>query len=235
MNVKIKEFLKRESFYVVLFFCVCILATVIGVTVINNKKSIEVKETVKNVENTTEKSAETKEIDNAKEVKQNTDMAIATSVTPVKLEFVRPVEGNVVVNYTGTNGLVKTKDGSISMLGIYIATGENTKVLAAEKGKVERVDVDANHGLIIVVSHENGFRTTYGNLSKALVKVGQGVSKSENIGLTGKSSNLIYQVDELSKNPYSLYFEIENQNANKKYIDVNPKEYIKSFEVISKK
>lgn len=235
-NNKFKNFLKREGFYVVLFICICTVATVAGVAVSKSKKTI----VANNTTQTTSSSVSTSNSDansaksvpdNAVEVKKNTDMAIVTNTTATKTELINPVNGKILIKYTGANGMISTKSGSRSMLGVYLTSKQNTNVLAAESGKVEKVETNSTHGLSVVINHNNGLKTTYANLSKALVKVGQEVKKSDAIGVTGNTSNLIYEIDDLTNNPYSLFFEVEKQkDKNGNYVDVDPKEYVKSLE-----
>lgn len=233
-NNKFKNFLKKEGFYVVLFLCICTVATVAGVAVSRSKQNIEVSETAKATSSTSVSSdanSAQSVPDNAVEVKKNTDMAIVTNNATTKTELVNPVSGKVLIKYTGANGLISTKSGSRSMLGVYLTSKQNTNVLAAESGKVEKVETNSTHGLSVVINHNNGLKTTYANLSKALVKVGQEVKKSDAIAVTGNTSNLIYEIDALSSNPYSLFFEVEKQkDKNGNYVDVDPNEYIKNLE-----
>lgn len=233
-NNKLKNFLKKEGFYVVLFLCICTVATVAGISVSKSKKNIAVNETAKATSSTVKSNDDVNSAksvpDNAVEVKKDTDMAIVTNAAAVKTELMNPVNGKILVNYTGINGVISTKSGSRSMLGVYLASKQNSNVLAAESGKVEKVETNSTHGLSVVINHNNGLKTTYANISKALVKVGQDVKKGDAIALTGNTSNLIYEIDDLTNNPYSLFFEVEKQkDKNGNYVDVDPKEYVKNL------
>lgn len=239
-NNKFKNFLKKEGFYVVLFICICTVATVAGLAVSKSKKTIVASNPTQTTSSSVSSSTSSNDTnsaksvpDNAVEVKKNTDMAIVTNTTATKTELINPVNGKVLIKYTGANSMISTKSGSRSMLGVYLTSKQNTSVLAAESGKVEKVETNSTHGLSVVINHNNGLKTTYANLSKALVKVGQEVKKSDAIGVTGNTSNLIYEIDDLTNNPYSLFFEVEKQkDKNGNYVDVDPKEYVKSLEEV---
>lgn len=233
MNNKFKNFLMKERFYVVLFICICTVAIAAGVAAGKSKKSVaanEVTQTVSSAENNSNVSTAQSVPDNAVEVNKNTDMAIVTSAATAKPELIKPVSGKILVKYTGTDNMISTKNGSRSMLGVYLEAKQNTNVLAAEGGKIEKVETNSTHGLSVVISHNDGLRTTYANLSKALVKAGQQVKKGDAIAVTGNTSNLIYEIEDLTNNPYSLFFEVEKQkDKNGNYVDVDPKEYVKNL------
>jgi len=67
-------------------------------------------------------------------------------------------------------------------------------------------------GRAVIVKHKNGYRTTYGHLSKIMVKTGQKVQAGDVIGLAGSSGR--------STGPH-LHYEIAKDGKR-----VNPKKYM---------
>ena len=84
--------------------------------------------------------------------------------------------------------------------GIDIGVPKGTEIRAPAAGKVVVAAYDTRMGKFIRIHHGNGLETTYGHLSKLLVKYGQKVKRGDLIGLvgsTGKFStgpHLHYQV-----------------------------------------
>ncbi|WP_458411523.1 peptidoglycan DD-metalloendopeptidase family protein [Schinkia sp. CFF1] len=74
--------------------------------------------------------------------------------------------------------------------GIDIAGPRDRSILAADNGKVVSAGWDdGGYGNKIVINHNNGMRTVYGHLAKIEVKVGQTVSKGQEIGIMGSTGN----------------------------------------------
>jgi murein DD-endopeptidase MepM/ murein hydrolase activator NlpD len=72
-------------------------------------------------------------------------------------------------------------------------------VVSTAEGVVSLARRNGGFGLMIEVSHENGFATRYAHLSKILVTRGQKVKRGEIIGLVGNTghstgSHLHYEV-----------------------------------------
>jgi Membrane proteins related to metalloendopeptidases len=94
--------------------------------------------------------------------------------------------------------------------GVDIANVWGTSIFAAYDGVVTFVGEKGGYGLCIIISHPLGYSTLYGHLSKALVKVGQRVSKGSKIALMGSSgrstgSHLHFEIRKFNKclNPLS--------------------------------
>lgn len=95
--------------------------------------------------------------------------------------------------------------------GIDIVVNTGTLVYAPGKGKVVRVGRRGGYGLEVVIDHGFGYRTTFGHLSKSLVKRGQKVERGDVIAKTGNTG--------LSTGPH-LHYEV-SQNG----IKLNPKRF----------
>ncbi len=95
--------------------------------------------------------------------------------------------------------------------GIDIVVNTGTLVYSPGKGKVVRVGRRGGYGLEVVIDHGFGYRTTFGHLSKSLVKRGQKVERGDVIAKTGNTG--------LSTGPH-LHYEV-SQNG----IKLNPKRF----------
>ena len=85
--------------------------------------------------------------------------------------------------------------------GVDLAAPAGSDVYAARAGTVVAVGNDPALGLRIVISHEGGWKTVYGHLSKAWVELNQLVLSGTIIGAVGSSG--------LSTGPH-LHFEIQS-------------------------
>jgi murein DD-endopeptidase MepM/ murein hydrolase activator NlpD len=86
--------------------------------------------------------------------------------------------------------------------GIRIAVPEGTPVKAAEKGRVIYVGEDVKgYGKLVLVRHDNGFVSAYGNNSELLVKRGDEVRRGQDVARSGATGDV--------SSP-QLHFEIRN-------------------------
>lgn len=75
--------------------------------------------------------------------------------------------------------------------GIDIANWPGTNIYAAGKGKVEFAGYRQGYGKLIIIDHQNGYKSLYAHNSKLLVQVGDTVDKGQTIakmGSTGRST-----------------------------------------------
>lgn len=108
-----------------------------------------------------------------------------------------PVKGRVVSNFG--------KGSGTSRDGIDIQVPPGTPVKAAENGVVIYAgDGLKDFGNTVLVRHENGLVTVYGNASELKVKRGQKVKRGEDIALSGVSS---------ATNTPKLHFEVRKDAA----------------------
>jgi len=88
---------------------------------------------------------------------------------------------------------------------IDIAAAKGTRIVAADSGYVVTVQYsDTGYGRMVVVNHQNGYKTLYAHMSVINVELGQSVAKGELIGLCGSTGN--------STGPH-LHFEIMRQDV----------------------
>ena len=123
-----------------------------------------------------------------------------------------PTKGKITRNFGKViNPLTKKEENNA---GIDIDAKVGTDVRAVYDGTVETVENSKTMGLTLVINHNNGFKTTYGNLSQSNVNEGEMITKGSSIALTGNSGSLAKA---------NLHFEIyKNGKA------VNPIDYLKS-------
>jgi murein DD-endopeptidase MepM/ murein hydrolase activator NlpD len=124
-----------------------------------------------------------------------------------------PVSGQVTSQFGERTHPITNKEENHT--GIDIAVPEGTEVKAVFDGTVEKVEDDEILGIVIVINHGNGFKSTYGHLSEVKVSEGDKVTKGNVIALTGGTG--------LSTGPH-LHFELMLDNE-----PVNPEEYLKSI------
>ncbi len=91
--------------------------------------------------------------------------------------------------------------------GIDLACSYGSKVYAARDGKVSFTGQKGAYGMLIILSHEKGYSTYYGHLSRYNVKEGQQVRRGDVIGYSGSSGR--------STGPH-LHFEVRK---NKKAVN----------------
>lgn len=196
--------LKKEGFYLVLFVCLCIIATVAVVKTRSKVDTSKPPVASKPVEtsddtsfNTDGLNTEKSEINNAKQVnkesnaitvpKETKDTAAVSST--VNTVFAKPVEGKVARQYSETPVAVDASGTKWSThLGIDIQVAKGTPVAAVLDGVVEEVGFDSD-GEYVKINHQNGLKTVYGNLEETVnVKVNQKVTKGEVIGKVGDTT-----------------------------------------------
>ncbi|SCN25003.1 Glycyl-glycine endopeptidase ALE-1 precursor [Clostridium sp. N3C] len=243
---KSSNFFKKEGFYVILFVCLCIVATIAALTARNNKtvtKAPLVQESAKKNTDVAKNNpeAQSTEIPNAIEVKKENEAKITvpksgsdstkevvsnekTTSTAVSkttdYTFVKPVEGEYATTFS--TGLVKCETiGTYKTNnGIEIKADLNSPVYSVLDGKVETVNNDHTElGQYVVINHQNGIKTVYANLKEDLkVKVGDTVKKGQVIGYVGKTRQ------SYSNEYYGdhLHFQVMNGST---YVD--PAKYVK--------
>ena len=70
-------------------------------------------------------------------------------------------------------------------LGYDLAQTQNTPVKAANSGKVIYADRLGLYGNCVIIDHGYSLQSLYGHMSKILVKVGDSISKEQQIGVSG--------------------------------------------------
>ncbi|MBU5590327.1 M23 family metallopeptidase [Clostridium sp. MSJ-4] len=237
------NFFKKEGFYVILFVCLCIVATIAVVTVkdkkvtteeppvVENKKefklaegrefpemdmnnALQVKDNEKKAETSSKVEEEKKNIEVPKEGKDSS--AVSKNLDA---KFEKPVDGTLAREFTEETIFCSTLGTWRTKSGIDIKADLGKKVIAVLEGVIEKVDNDDTElGKYVVINHQNGLKTIYSNLDENVqVKQGQKVSKGQEIGKVGKTAG------NYSDEKYGdhLHFEVLKDDAK-----VNPAKYV---------
>ncbi|MEG1142252.1 MAG: M23 family metallopeptidase [Clostridia bacterium] len=120
---------------------------------------------------------------------KNESISVMSNLNDInKLEFITPVKGIIInkfsndkSNYSKTLEMFKIHDG------IDIKAKINDKVVAVEKGKIEKVYKDSFYGNTVIIEHINGYKSIYSNVASS-VKIKQIVKKNEVIGKIDNSA-----------------------------------------------
>jgi murein DD-endopeptidase MepM/ murein hydrolase activator NlpD len=96
--------------------------------------------------------------------------------------------------------------------GMDIAAPCKSEIVAAESGRIVYSGSKGNFGNMVVIDHENGYKTLYAHNSKNLVEEGEKVKKGEPIALVGDSGR--------STGPH-LHFEVRRNGQS-----INPASYL---------
>jgi murein DD-endopeptidase MepM/ murein hydrolase activator NlpD len=117
---------------------------------------------------------------------------------------VPPVKGTINAGY-GAKGsdMWGSTNGNHTGMDYNVPVG--TPVKAAMEGVVTQVDINSDYGTSIMVDHPNGMQTIYAHLSSKDVKVGDRVTRGQQLGKSGKSGN--------ASGPH-LHFEVRNGKNN---------------------
>ena len=239
---KVKDFFRKEGFYLVLFVCLCIVATVAAFTIrknsvakeenkVNNELSLnEVedntssetdsnfnKQNAERVENNDELANNSEEIlsepevaDAEEQVADNTQEEVAenqvtestqeetadvSAGNDTQIVLSLPIDGNVAISREFGKMIRtysdETRSEDTSRRGIDINAAVGTIVKAAAEGKVEEVSSNTTDGTYIIITHTNGLKTKYTNLSEEVkVAAGDVVSAGTEIGTVGNTSGI---------------------------------------------
>ena len=239
-NNKALNFFKKEGFYVILFVCLCIVATVASITANNSKKlsnnPIVQNEDVASADDVLKEQE--KEYEGALQVnegnkvlqpvpniqKVTTDNLTAQVSKSVDTKFEKPVVNGLLARAYSKEidpVVYKTNGSYRTNLGIDIKAEKGEPVVAVMDGIVKTVgiDVDNQKGMMIEVDHQNGFVTRYSNLDeKVSVKKGDKVTKKQQIGIIGNTSLNSFKEDYGSH----LHFEVLQSSKN-----IDPAKYVK--------
>jgi len=226
---KVKDFFRKEGFYLVLFLCLCVIATIAVVTTKKNKSLGESnKEKNEFTLNIDEETSEAKK-QNAERVEGNRsdelaqeenevasseeDVNVSTG-TNTQVVFANPIEGVVSRGYTYPKPQVMTDGTSRNIRGINISATVGTEVKAAAVGEVKEVSTKVEEGSYVVIAHANGLYTKYTNLSNDIrVNVGDKVTEETVIGTVGDTSKIF------TNNEFGEHLNLQVQDSDGKDLD----------------
>lgn len=102
--------------------------------------------------------------------------------TMVPPKFIPPLRAGRITSYFGPRW------GSFHY-ALDIAESYGTNVYASAAGIVEQAGWNGGYGNLVVINHQNGYKTYYGHNSKVNVYVGQRVSQGDVIAFVGSTGN----------------------------------------------
>lgn len=190
---KSSNFFKKEGFYLIVFICLCIVATV-AVIVAQNQKNA--KSTALQQSQVSEQPSN--DYSNALEVKKTNsndvnvpdsgDKTAAVS-KPIDTSFIKPVDGTLARAYSVDPVYWESTGTSRPNFGIDIKCSLGKAVFAVRDGKVEKITANSQDGVEVTINHQDGIKTIYSNLDpKVSVKEGQILKKGTVIGTVGNST-----------------------------------------------
>lgn len=142
----------------------------------------------------------------------------ATSTSEaVEIKFSLPVDSSISIPFSKDNLIFsKTMEDWRTHPGIDFQGSIGTPVKAAANGVVEQVKTDEMQGSVVIIRHNDQYKTKYCNLqSEVLVKEGEAVDPGTVIGGIGNTASF-----EIADGPH-LHFEILYNGE-----PVNPEEHL---------
>lgn len=127
-----------------------------------------------------------------------------------------PVDGNVLLNYSMDSTVYFSTLDQYKYNPALIISGEvGSEVLAADRGIVKSVEVDAQTGTTVTVDMGSGYEARYGQLQEVLLNEGEVVEKGQILGYLAEPTKY-YTVEGCN-----LYFQMLKDGE-----PVNPLEYM---------
>lgn len=207
---KLKQFFKKEGFYVVLFVCLCAVATVAIITTSKDKKDVAKLPTVEQNQKSADSSktsgviSEDKTYNDALQVNKDELKAVpevqvqknngtAAVSNTGKGSAQNPVEGKLVRAYSEDPVYMKSTKDYRPHFGLDIKVEEGTPVVAMMDGVVKNVDI-SSEGNYVEIDHQNGLVSVYSNLQeKVAVKKGDAIKTNQELGKVGKTTTFAYE------------------------------------------
>lgn len=238
---RLRDLLKKEGFYIALFLCLCIIATVGTISYkmlsknnidnaqdnLNNEVTLNIDKENKDIASTEIPNAERVEnivepsINKESEPKQeeNSDKSSTSVATTAVVKFINPVEGVESRTYTYPNPVQIEENMFRTIRGVNIDAKIGTDVKAAAEGIVSIVEnAGVEEGIVVEIKHANGLKTRYGNLDvNVSVKEGDKVNSGQVIGTVGNTAK-VFEEEVFGQ---FLNLQVIDANGNQ----VNPEKY----------
>lgn len=161
-----------------------------------------------NMKNTDEKSNIVNAGETNTENKKYRSQKLKQDETSSVFSFIKPVKGGITTSVFGDKVSRNTAHN-----GHDWAVNIGTKVVASEKGVVEKAYYSDSYGYNVLIDHGMGMKSRYAHLSKLQVYTGEKVRKNQLIGFSGSTGQ--------STGPH-LHFEVIENGKR-----VNPIKYLK--------
>ena len=180
MFSKIKDFLRKNVYYVLLFACVLAVGTMITLTIVGTTPDDDL-------------------VIEAPDGGQNPPVDEPTGdtggneptedVVAKPIIFIAPVGGEILCNFSDTELVYcSTLKQWQTHTGIDYSASQGESVKCVYEGKVVSVTSDMLGGNSVTVDHGDGLLTVYGALDEVVVKVGDSVNQGDTLGTAGNSA-----------------------------------------------
>jgi murein DD-endopeptidase MepM/ murein hydrolase activator NlpD len=100
--------------------------------------------------------------------------------------WLRPVVGKITSKF-GFRTDPKTGEANVFHNGIDLAIPIGTQIKSPMPGVVDAITIGGIGGNQVIIKHNNGYKTGYSHLTKALVKKGDKVKQGDIIALSGNT------------------------------------------------
>lgn len=107
-----------------------------------------------------------------------------------------PICNRTSRGFAGGHGALDICNGPVTV--------RNKPFIAADGGVVEKAGWGGGYGNMVIIRHDNGYKTLYAHANKLYVVTGQKVTKGQELGLIGSTGN--------STGPH-LHFEVRRNNV----------------------
>lgn len=189
---KIKSFLKRNVYYIIMFVSILAIGAMVTVAVLTTKNSGDdpAGPTVNQPENPNDNKPQNPD-DNKPVNPDDNKPQNPNDNKPTKVVFSAPVNGGTLVKDYSMDLIVYSSTLRQYMVhdGIDFGGEEGMAVTAVYGGEVEAVTYDALKGHRVVINHGDGLKTTYYSLGETpTVTVGQTVKQGDTLGVIGTSA-----------------------------------------------
>ena len=193
-----------KTIYGIVVAVLCVTAIVIGIVAANSRNNDTIITPPDDETPTIQEPDETP--DDTKDPETPDD----SNKQPAKLTFIAPVSGTVTKNHSLTIPVFSTTLEEWRVhAGIDITTAESAPVFASADGQVTKVYNHPMLGTTVEITHDNGIKTIYSNLSadgSKLIQEGATVKSGDQIGVVGDTS-----ISELAEETH-LHFEMTLNN-----------------------
>lgn len=198
-----------KTVYGAVIALLCITAIIVGIIAANNRKKDNPDDPNPPVTDGNDTGNNGDNTGNPDDENQNGSSDAVT--------FISPVSGTVMKEHSiDTPVYSTTLEEWRTHTGVDISTAENADVFAAAEGEVTKVYSNPLLGKTVEITHKNGTKTIYSNLSAdGLVAVGKEVAGGEKIGVVGDSA-----ISEIADEAH-LHFEMLVNDTS-----VNPLDYL---------
>ncbi len=170
-------------------------------------------ENVKEPENTPENEPEPKKEEPSEDVFDPYSEEAEDVSAMDEFSLMWPIEGETLLAYSADRTVYDaTLDQYRTNDSIWIAADPGDVVRAAESGTVASAESLPVSGNTVTLEHDNGWRTTYGQLESLLVEPGEEVFKGEIIGYVGQTTK--YGVNQGDHLEFSVF--VENESVDPK-------------------